>query len=89
MARVVQKVSYDEAVKKVEEDGSMVTDPERIPVSSRSVPAQRDRPTSDICFIKVGFLVFMAMVINCTREMERKSPKIDLVGAAEEKYLGI
>jgi hypothetical protein len=46
--RVVQKVSYDEAVKKVEEDLSRVMDPERIPVSRRSVPAQRDRPTSDI-----------------------------------------
>ena len=58
--RVVQKVSYAEAVKKVEEDGSRVRDPERIPVSSRSVPAQRDRTTSDICFSKVGFLAFIA-----------------------------
>jgi hypothetical protein len=38
--RVVQNVSYAEAVKKVEEDGSRVRDPERIPASSRSVPAQ-------------------------------------------------
>ena len=47
-------------MKKVEEDGSRLRDPERIPVSSRSVTAQRDRPTSDICFSKVGFLVFIA-----------------------------
>jgi hypothetical protein len=39
LARVVQKMSYDETVKKVEEDGSRVRHPERIPVSSRSVPA--------------------------------------------------
>jgi hypothetical protein len=31
--RIVQKVSYAEAVKMVEEDGSRVRDPERIPVS--------------------------------------------------------
>jgi hypothetical protein len=52
--RVVQKVSYAEAMKKVEGDGSRVRDPERIPVSSRFVPASRDRPTSDSCFSKVG-----------------------------------
>jgi hypothetical protein len=65
-----------------------VRDSERIPVNSRSVPAQRDRPMSDICFNKVGFLVFMAMVINFTVEIKRKSPKIDVVVAAAEKYLG-
>jgi hypothetical protein len=35
--RVVQRMSYAEAVNKVEEDGSRVRDPERIPVSSRFV----------------------------------------------------
>jgi hypothetical protein len=53
----VQTVSYAEAVKKVEEDGSRVRDPERIPVNSRSVPEQKDWPTSDICFSKVGFIL--------------------------------
>ena len=43
-ARVVQKVSYAEAVKKVEEDRSRVRDSERIPVNSRSV----DRVSSGI-----------------------------------------
>jgi hypothetical protein len=38
--RVVQRVSYPEAVKKVQEDGSRVRDPERIPVSSRFVPVE-------------------------------------------------
>ena len=42
--RVVQKVSYAEAVKKVEEDRARVRNPERIPVSRRFVSAQRDRP---------------------------------------------
>ena len=41
--RVVQKLLYAEAVKKVEEDGSMGRDPERSGVSSRSVPVQRDK----------------------------------------------
>ena len=36
----MQKLSYAEAVKKVEEDGSR--DPERSGVSSRSVPVQRE-----------------------------------------------
>ena len=81
-------MSHTEAVRKVEEDGSRGRDHERIPMSSRSVPAQRDRPTSDLRFSKVGFLVFIAMVINCNTETECKSQKIDVVVAAE-KYLGI
>ena len=40
-------MSYAEAVKKVEEDGTRGRDPERSGVS-RSVPVQRDRPTSDM-----------------------------------------
>ena len=46
--RVVQNLSYAEALKKVEEDGSRGRVPERSGVSSRSVPVQRDRPTRDI-----------------------------------------
>jgi hypothetical protein len=79
---------YAEAVKKVE-DWSRVRDPERIPVSSRSVPAQRERPMSDLCFSNVVFLAFIAMVINCTASMERKSQKIYAVVAAAEKYKGM
>ena len=44
--RVVQKVSYAEGVKKG------VRDPGRMPVNSRSVPAQRDRPMSDTLYIQ-------------------------------------
>jgi hypothetical protein len=40
-----RRCRYAEAVKTVEKDGSMVKDPERILVSSRSVPEQRERPT--------------------------------------------
>ena len=43
----------------------------------------RPRPMSDLCFSKVGFLAFIAMVINCTAEMERKSQKVDVVAAAD------
>ena len=77
--RVVQKVSYAEAAKKVEEDGSRVGDPERSGVSSRSVPIQRDK---SICFSKIGFLAFIAMVMNCTAGIECKLQKFVLV--AEE-----
>ena len=87
--RVEQKLSYAEAVKKVEEDGSSGRDPERSDVSSRSVPVQRDKPTSDICFSKIAFLAIYAMVINCTARMEHKSQKIEVVVAAAEGYFGV
>ena len=48
VVRVVQRLSYAVAVKKVEEDGSRLKDPERIPVSSRFVPVQRDRAIRDL-----------------------------------------
>ena len=37
-------------------------------------------------FSKVGFLAFIAMVINCTALMERKAQKIDEVVEAAEKH---
>ena len=80
-ARVVQRVSYCEAVKKVEENGSRL--------SSIFVPVQRDRVMNELCFSKVVFLAFIATVINCTAEMESESQKIDVVVATAEKYLGI
>jgi hypothetical protein len=62
----VQKLSYAEVVKKVEEDGSRGRDPER---SSRSVPVQWDMPTSDTRFSKFDFFwAFIAMVINYCRD---------------------
>ena len=45
--------------------------------------------TGTVCFSKVGFLAFLAMVINCTAGMERKSQKIEIVTAAAERYLGV
>ena len=53
-------------------------------MSSRSVPVQRDRPTSDICFSKVGSLAFIAMVINCTTGMEHKS--LNIGGSCKELF---
>lgn len=40
-----------------------------------------------MCFSKVGILALIAMVVNCTAELDRKSQKIELVAA--EKYLGL
>ena len=85
--RVVQRLSYAEAVKKVEQDLVKGEGSERSGVSSRSVPVQRDGPTSDICFSKIGLLAFIVMVINCTAGMERKSQKIEFVVAAAERYV--
>ena len=60
--RVVQKMLYAEGVKRVvEKDGSRARDPKRIPVS-RPRPIERDR--NNMCFSKVGFLAFIAMVFN-------------------------
>jgi hypothetical protein len=74
--RVEQKVSYAEAVTRVVDDGSGV--------SSRPIHSDMN-----LCFGKVGFLVFIAMVINCATVMARKSQKIAVVVAAAEKYLGV
>ncbi len=63
-------MSYSEAVKKVGR-GRWGKDPERSDVSSRSVPVQRDKPTSGICFSNIGFFAFIAMAINCTVRMEQ------------------
>jgi hypothetical protein len=77
-------------VKKVEEGGSRLKDPERIPVSSGSVSAQMDRPTSDTCVSKVGFLAFIAMVINYSAEMERKiTENICCGGSCREELQGV
>jgi hypothetical protein len=34
-------------------------------------------------------LTFVAMVVNCTAGMKRKSQRIDVVVTAAEKYLGV
>ena len=57
--------------------------------SSRDIPVQRERPKSDISFSKIGYLAFIAMVINCTAGMEWKSQKIEVVVAPAERYLGV
>jgi hypothetical protein len=85
--RVVQKVLYSEAVKRVvEKDGYRVRDPERIPVSRQRLIESDGK---NMCFSKVGFLAFIAMVISCTAEMDGKSQKIEVVVAEVEKYLGL
>ena len=71
-------MSYAETVRKVEDDGLSVREPERVPVISR--PVQSD-PNS-LCVSNVGFLAFINKVINCTAQMERKSQGIEWVAAA-------
>ena len=72
---VLTMLSYAEAVKKVEKDGSGGRDPESSGVHSRAVPVQRNKPTSDI-----------AMIINCTAGMERKLQKIEVMVVAAEVF---
>jgi hypothetical protein len=52
-----------------------------------SRPEERDPERRS--FSKVGFLEFIAMVINCTALMEWKSQKIDVVVAAAQNYFGV
>lgn len=77
---------YADAVKRVvEEDGYRMRDPESF-IVSRQRPRESDG--NNMCFSKVGFLECIAMVVNCTAEMDRKSQKIEVVVAAAEYYLG-
>ena len=39
--------------------------------------------------VRLDFFAFIAMVINCTAGMERKSQKIEVVATAAERYLGV
>ena len=52
---------------------------------SRSVQSDQN----SLCFIKFGFLEFIAMVINFIAQMERKSQKIELVVTSKDTFLGI
>lgn len=58
-------------------------DAERIPVSRLRVMRVMGRCAS---FSKMVFLAFIAMVVNCTAEMARKSEKI---GCGGREVLGI
>lgn len=75
---------YAEAMKReVEEDGCRVRDPEMISVSRQRLIESDGK---NMCFSKVGFLAFIAMVVNCTAEMDRKSQKIDVMVAAANTW---
>ena len=39
--------------------------------------------------VRLDFLAFIAIVINCTAGMESKSQKIEVVVAAAERYLDV
>ena len=72
------EVSKVRAVRKVENGGQRVMEPER-PVQSN--------PNS-LCFSKAGFLPFIAMVINCAAQMERKSKKMSFSGSSSREVFG-
>jgi hypothetical protein len=77
---VVQKVPCAEAVKRVvEEDGSRVRDPKKIPGSRGN----------SMCFSNVGLLAFMTMVVKYTAGMERKITEDRCCGGSCREVLGI
>lgn len=85
--RAVQHVSYLEAVRRVEERSGVeelmvagVETPENIPC------LQRD---SDMSHVKVDFVAFTALVINCTVRTERKSEKTGIIVGVAECLLGL
>ena len=87
MIRVVQMVSYAETVKKVGEDASRVRDPKRLQVSCRILPVESDRPTNAVCFSKVGFLVFIAIAVNCPAGIECKITENSCCGGSLREVL--
>ena len=75
MVRLVQKLSYAEAVKRVvEEDGYRVRDTKMIPLRRQRLI---ETDGKNMCFSEVGFLVFIAMVA----EMDGKSQKREVAVA--------
>ena len=81
--RTERRVSYAEAVKRVEGQKESGVDEKREPEERGNVHG------SNICMEKTRFLAFIAMVINCAVEIQRKSERIKMVLAAAKRFLNV
>ena len=75
------RVSYAEAVKKLEQNGNVIM---------QSKPEEkRNNADQTICLDKKRFLAFIAMVINCAIEIQSKSERIKMILVAASRFLDI
>ena len=72
-------MSYAEAVKRLEGKDDVV----------QKEPEERRRGAGLVWFDKKRFLAFIAMVINCAVEIDRKSERIKMVLDAARRFLDI
>ena len=77
--RVNKKVSYAEAVKRVESDNMEVEEAEQ----------KRKEVDINICMDKKGFLTFIAMIINCAEQVKGKTEKIMMMMDAARRFLNV
>lgn len=86
--RAVHRLSYAEKIKIIERASDveeMVVDAP-VPIVNR--PREPKEP--DMLYVKeVDFVAFIATVINCPAQLERKSKKLDIIVAAAGKYPGL
>ena len=78
------RMSYADAVKKLEEKESLTQQEEVEPEERRNEANQ-----NNMCWDKKGFLAFIAMVLNCAMEIPRKSERIKMVLDAAKRFLNV
>ena len=76
-------MSYAEALKRVEGHK------EKQAVETREQEEMESGHRKNICMEKTHFLAFIAMVINCAVEIQRKSERIKMVLAAAKRFLNV
>ena len=81
--RKEEKMSYAEAVKRLEGDGNVIeqTHPEE--------NVNKCNAGQNICLDKRRFLAFIAMVINCAVEIQSKSERIKMILDAATRFLDV
>lgn len=88
--RASQSISYAAAVRRVEglsgPEEFMVVD--RASLQAAGVASHQKDPEM-LHVKKVDFVAFIAMVVNCTAKVERKSRKIDIIVYAAERTEGL
>lgn len=86
--RMEEGISYAEALKKVKQTPK-VSIVEEAPVRIQPQPSKMPTPRKKIELIedKVSFIAFVAEVVNCSAQTERRSERIKIIIRAAEKYL--
>lgn len=90
--KIEEKVTYAEAIKKVDEKRKLETDQRpqeqnQITTCQHNKEVQKPIGKKDIQVNSVKFLAFLAEVINCTALTDKKSEKIKIIVKAAQKHL--